>query len=89
MSAKVQSVLRQITPVLGLCSILAGEVAIWQALPRLTAGPLCSSAQDIAVLAGHCPACYLAAGLTTAFLTSALVSHRLKSRTPAKVMVKA
>lgn len=80
MSAKVQSALRQLTPVLGLSSILAWEVAAWQALPRLTAGPLCSNAQDIAVLAGHCPACYLAVALSVAFLTSAVVHRRLKTR---------
>lgn len=69
MSAKF----RLIVPLLGATALVAWSIALGQALPRLLAGPLCSSRQDGWMLAGHCPACFVAAGLTIVFgLTLAL-----------------
>ena len=63
MSAKF----RLIAPLLGAIALVAWTIAIGQALPRLMAGPLCSSRQDAWALAGHCPACFVAAVLTVLF----------------------
>jgi len=60
MSAKF----RFIAPFAGATALVAWAIALAQALPRLMAGPLCSSRQDAWSLAGHCPACYVAAALT-------------------------
>jgi hypothetical protein len=45
---------------LALLTASSWTVALWQAMPRLLAGPICSAAQDNWVLAGHCPACAVA-----------------------------
>lgn len=58
---------RLIAPLLGATALVAWTIAISQALPRLMAGPLCSSRQDAWALAGHCPACFAAAALTVLF----------------------
>lgn len=59
-----------LTPVAGLAALGAWSMAFLQALPRLTAGPLCSARSDVLSLAGHCPACFVALGLTLVFLLS-------------------
>ncbi len=58
---------RFIVPVVGATALVAWTIALAQALPRLLAGPLCSSRQDVWSMAGHCPACYVAAALTLVF----------------------
>lgn len=59
----------------GLATLATGGAALtsWafalaQAMPRLLAGPLCSSRSDAWSLAGHCPACFAAVGFSLAFL---------------------
>lgn len=65
---------------LALAAAASWMVALWQALPRLTAGPICSSSQDAWAFAGHCPACFVGAAFTLAFLASLI-----RPRTPAVV----
>ena len=67
---------RQTTPLLAAAALSSWAVALWQALPRLTAGPICSAQQDAFSLAGHCPACFAAAFLSMAFLASLALSVR-------------
>lgn len=66
----------QITLGLAVAALASWGVALWQALPRLLAGPLCSSPQDAFSLAGHCPACFVAAFLTLAFLARLTITAR-------------
>lgn len=61
---------RLIAPFAGATALVAWMIALAQALPRLMAGPLCSSRQDTFALAGHCPACFVAAALSIVFLAS-------------------
>lgn len=61
---------RLIAPFAGATALVAWTIALAQALPRLMAGPLCSSRQDAFALAGHCPACFVAAALSVIFLAS-------------------
>ncbi|MET3665487.1 hypothetical protein [Caulobacter sp. 1776] len=72
MSAKPLAPWRRITVVTGSAALASWSVAIAQALPRLAAGPLCSSRDDALTLAGHCPACFLAVAFSLAFLGSLL-----------------
>jgi hypothetical protein len=71
MSAKF----RFIAPLMGATALVAWTIALAQALLRLLAGPLCSSRQDAWSLAGHCPACFVAAALTIAFATSLVLAR--------------
>jgi hypothetical protein len=80
MSAK----LRLIVPLIGASALVAWIIALNEALPRLMAGPLCSSRQGNWLLAGHCPACWVAAALTTAFMFALLAT-----RAPANALVAA
>lgn len=66
---------RLIAPFSGATALVAWTIAFAQALPRLMAGPLCSSRQDSWALAGHCPACFVAAALTIVFLASLVASR--------------
>ena len=68
--------IRHLTSLLAVAALVSWAVALQQALPRLLAGPICSSSQDTWAFAGHCPACFVAAGLTVAFLGSLAVSLR-------------
>lgn len=68
--------IRHLSSLLGVAALASWLVALQQALPRLLAGPICSSSQDTWAFAGHCPACFVAAGLTVAFLGSLAVSLR-------------
>jgi hypothetical protein len=61
---------RQLTPWLAAASLVSWGVALWQSLPRLMAGPLCTSNNDLFAFAGHCPACFVAAGFTAALAVS-------------------
>jgi hypothetical protein len=83
MLAAAERLPRQIAPFLALASLLSWSVALWQALPRLLAGPLCTTRQDAFSLAGHCPACFVAVSLTLAFLASLLAASRVRARAPA------
>ena len=71
MSAKF----RLIAPLLGAIALVAWTITLGQALPRLMAGPLCSSRQDAWALAGHCPACFVAAALTVLFGVSLVLAR--------------
>lgn len=52
---------RNLQKLLGLTTVISWALALWQAAPRLMAGPLCTAAQDPLGLAGpHCPACIVA-----------------------------
>lgn len=71
--------IRHLTSLLAVAALVSWAVALQQALPRLLAGPICSSSQDTWAFAGHCPACFVAAGLTVAFLGSLAVSLRRRA----------
>lgn len=62
--------------ILAVTALVSWSLAFWQMTPRLMAGPLCSSGQDIAVFAGHCPACPAAVLSTLALLTSLALRPR-------------
>jgi len=66
---------RLIAPLLGAITLVAWTIAVGQALPRLLAGPLCSSRQDTLALAGHCPTCFVAAALTLLFGISLVLAR--------------
>lgn len=70
---------RHIPSATGLAALVAWLIAFQQALPRLMAGPICSTRQDMWAFGGHCPACYVAALLSIAFVASLIFSAR---RTP-------
>jgi hypothetical protein len=70
MPAVVERFVRQAPPWLAAGALASWSVALWQALPRLTAGPLCTASTDAFSLAGHCPACFVAAVLSLTFLAS-------------------
>jgi len=76
----LKELFRYLPPATGVAALVTWAIALQQAMPRLMAGPLCSARQDTWVLAGHCPACYVAALLTVAFLASLLVAGRDSSR---------
>ncbi len=61
---------------LAVTALVSWGVALWQAAPRLMAGPICSSAQDMSVLAGHCPACPAALLISLALLSSLALRWR-------------
>jgi len=61
---------------LAVATLVSWGVALWQAAPRLMAGPICSSAQDASVLAGHCPACPAALLISLALLSSLALRWR-------------
>lgn len=63
-------------PIIGAAALLGWVIAYAEALPRLAAGPLCSARDDLFTLAGHCPACGVAALLTVAFVASAAAVRR-------------
>ncbi|MFC4444035.1 hypothetical protein [Caulobacter henricii] len=61
---------------LAAVAVFSWGVALWQAAPRLLAGPICSSAQDLSVLAGHCPACPATVLASLALMTSLALRWR-------------
>lgn len=61
---------------LAAVAVFSWGVALWEAAPRLLAGPICSSAQDLSVLAGHCPACPAAIMASVALMTSLALRWR-------------
>ncbi len=79
MSTKLVTPPRSLAPIAGAAALVAWSAALFQALPRLMAGPLCSARSDPFSFAGHCPACFVAVGLTLVFLAS-LTSPALLAR---------
>ncbi|MDG2521816.1 hypothetical protein P7B02_09705 [Caulobacter segnis] len=74
---------RQLTPWLAAASLVSWGVALWQSLPRLMAGPICTSNNDLFAFAGHCPACFVAAGFTAALAVN-LVADGLRTQKAAQ-----
>lgn len=62
----------------GGAAAISWAFALVQAAPRLLAGPLCSSSNDVWSLAGHCPACFVAAGFTLASLSLFAADQRAR-----------
>jgi hypothetical protein len=73
--------IRHLSSLLGAAALASWAIALQQAMPRLLAGPICSSSQDSWAFAGHCPACFVAAGLTVAFLGSLAMGLRRRRAT--------
>jgi hypothetical protein len=69
----LKELVRYVPSVTGVAALVAWLVALQQALPRLMAGPICSTGQDVWAFGGHCPACYVAALLSVAFVASLFV----------------
>jgi len=65
-----------LTPALATGALASWSVALVQALPRLLAGPLCTSRQDGLAFAGHCPACFVAAAFTLALMVHLVARFR-------------
>lgn len=79
---------RHLPSATGLAALIAWAVALQQSLPRMLAGPICSARGDAFVFAGHCPACYVAATLSIAFLASLFLAGRgTQQNTPAILTV--
>lgn len=76
MSATSENIRRRVPPIIGVAALFGWLIAYGEAMPRLAAGPLCSSRGDLFTLAGHCPACGVAAALTLAFIASATLLRR-------------
>lgn len=76
MSATFENIRRRVPPIIGVAALFGWLIAYAEAMPRLAAGPLCSSRDDLLTLAGHCPACGVAAALTLAFVASAALLRR-------------
>lgn len=68
--------IRHLSSLLAVAALTSWAIALQQALPRLLAGPLCSTRQDAWAMAGHCPACFVAASLTIATLASLAMGLR-------------
>lgn len=77
---------RHLPAATGLAALVAWAIALQQSLPRMLAGPICSARGDMFVFAGHCPACYVAAALSIAFLASLFLASR-RARDDARVIL--
>lgn len=71
---------RHLPSATGVAALVAWAIALQQSLPRMLAGPICSTRGDAFVFAGHCPACYVAAALSIAFLASLFLASRQTER---------
>jgi hypothetical protein len=71
---------RHLPSATGLAALVAWAIALQQSLPRMLAGPICSARGNAFVFAGHCPACFVAAALSIAFLASLLLAGRQTRR---------
>lgn len=71
-----EDIRRGVPPILGAAALFGWLIAYVEAMPRLAAGPLCSARGDLLTLAGHCPACGVAALLSLAFIGSAALLNR-------------
>lgn len=67
---------RHLPSATGVAALVAWAIALQQSLPRMLAGPICSTRGDAFVFAGHCPACYVAAALSIAFVASLFFAGR-------------
>lgn len=76
MSVRSLAPLRLVTLVAGGAALVSWAIALGQAMPRLLAGPLCSSRTDAFSFAGHCPACYVAVACSLAFLAALAMDAR-------------
>lgn len=76
MSATSENIRRRVPPIIGAAALFGWLIAYAEAMPRLAAGPLCSARNDLLTLAGHCPACGVAALLSLAFIASAFLLRR-------------
>lgn len=71
---------RHLPSATGVAAVVAWAIALQQSLPRMLAGPICSTRGDAFVFAGHCPACYVAAALSIAFVASLFFAGRQTQR---------
>lgn len=71
---------RHLPSATGVAALVAWAIALQQSLPRMLAGPICSARGDAFVFAGHCPACYVAAALSIAFVASLFLAGRQPRR---------
>ena len=71
------SILRRIPPIIGVAALFGWLIAYAEAMPRLAAGPLCTSRDDLLSFAGHCPACGVAALLSLAFVASVAATRHV------------
>lgn len=84
MSAKFKAVSRGVAALAAIGATVSWTFAACEALPRLTAGPLCSARSDIGLL-GHCPACPLALSFSALFLIAAVFSPRSPRLAPQRI----
>ena len=71
---------RNSAPFAGALALVSWAIALGEAAPRLLTGPLCASSQDAWAFAGHCPACYIAAGFTLATMALVIARNRAPKR---------
>lgn len=76
----LEVLVRNSAPLAGALALVSWAVALGEAAPRLLTGPLCASSQDAWAFAGHCPACYVAAGFTMATIGLVLGRRRKLAR---------
>ena len=76
----LEVLVRNSVPLSGALALVSWAIALGEAAPRLLTGPLCTSAQDSWAFAGHCPACYVAVGMTLTALGFALNARRQPTR---------
>jgi hypothetical protein len=76
MAALFETPYRRVAPLVGAAALLGWVLAYVEAAPRLAAGPLCSTRDDLFVLAGHCPACGVSTLLTMLFLAGVALDRR-------------
>ncbi|ENZ81289.1 MULTISPECIES: hypothetical protein [Caulobacter] len=79
MLARSQAIARVLTPAVGATALVSWAIAVGQAVPRLMAGPICSSRTDSWSLAGHCPACFAAVAFTVLFVVLAAATPRVNA----------
>jgi len=78
----LEVLVRNSVPLSGALALVSWAIALGEAAPRLLTGPLCTSAQDSWAFAGHCPACFVAAGMTLAAIGLAVNARRQQARAP-------
>lgn len=78
----LEVLVRNSVPLSGALALVSWAIALGEAAPRLLTGPLCTSAQDSWAFAGHCPACFVAVGMTLATIGLAVNARRQQARAP-------
>lgn len=81
----LEVLVRKRAPLVGALALVSWAIALGEAAPRLLTGPLCTSSQDGLAFAGHCPACYVAAGLTIAAIGLAFGRRQSPGRAAIRV----